>query len=441
MQEISLEKYLANISSNPLASAFDSKFTIHAGNSGQAVARENYNKEFDSLLSGSSDECVIYIHTPFCQSKCTFCGFAGTGLDKAELEKYGSYLIKEIKLLGQSNYAKKTPVQAIYFGGGTPSALEPEYFKELLPILKDNFNLANDCEITLEGRVHDYEGQRGLDFIDAGFSRFSLGVQTFNTKIRKAVGRKSDGDKAMEIISMLTSQKKLAVIIDLIFGLPNQSIDDFMEDILKVSTLGVDGLDIYQLNVLKSTNLGKAIESGKDMNIAALSEQGEYYARAKEYFLTNKWKQLSLCHFSPNTREKNVYNAFMKSRKDCISIGAGAGGSINGYRFFRGTNLENYYKNLDSGIALPDMITAPVPHFKMITFIISQIEQGYLNLECIKNYNIAFYNVLMKLVKNWEEAKLVFIEKDYMNLTTAGMYWGVNLSQSILNVLSQIEEK
>lgn len=441
MQELNTENYLAKPSSNPLAKAFDKKFTIHAGNSGQAIVRENYEEEFNSLLKKSSKEAVIYIHTPFCQSKCTFCGFAGSGLDKAELEKYGSYLKKEVKLLGQSAYAKNTPIQAIYFGGGTPSALEPEFFKEFLPLLKENFNLANDCEITLEGRVHDYEGQRGLDFIDAGFSRFSLGVQTFNTKIRKAVGRKSDGDKAMEIISMLTAQKKLAVIIDLIFGLPEQNLEDFMEDICKATSLEIDGLDIYQLNVLKSTKLGKDLETGKDIKLVALNEQGEYYARAKEYFLENKWRQLSLCHFSPNTREKNVYNAFMKARKDCISIGAGAGGSIDGYRFFRGTNKENYYKNIDQNILLPDMLTKPVPHFKMITFIISQIEQGYLNLAYIKTYNLSFYNALMKLVKNWEEAGLVYIEKNYMNLTTAGMYWGVNLSQSILNILAQVEEK
>lgn len=131
----------------------------------------------------------------------------------------------------------------------------------------------------------------------------------------------------------------------------------------------------------------------------------------------------------------------MKSRKDCISIGAGAGGSIAGYRFFRATNLENYYKNLDQNILLPDMLTKPVSHFKMITFIISQLEQGYLNLAYIKNYNSTFYSALEKVLKNWQEAGLIFIEKDYMNLTTAGMFWGVNLSQSILNILAQVEEK
>lgn len=103
---------------------------------------------------------------------------------------------------------------------------------------------------------------------------------------------------------MLAAQKKLAVIIDLIFGLPEQSIENFMEDIYKASSLGIDGLDIYQLNVLKSTKLGKDLEAGKDIKLANLSEQGEYYAKAREYFLANKWKQLSLCHFSPNTREK-----------------------------------------------------------------------------------------------------------------------------------------
>ncbi|MDR2426797.1 MAG: heme anaerobic degradation radical SAM methyltransferase ChuW/HutW [Endomicrobium sp.] len=428
--------YLVDVSKDVLRYAYKGRLIGMALAQRSAVAKEEIFTKYKELLQNPSSGAVTYIHIPYCQYRCSFCGFAGSKVTKEEGSKYVNALIKEIELVSQYAYVKETPMQAVYLGGGTPSAIEPQYLSLLIESFHKYLNLANDCEITIEGRIHDFEGTRGKDIIQAGFNRLSIGVQSFNTKIRKSLGRVSESKKVLEILANLASYNRAAIIIDLIYGLPAQSVEMFLEDLKIAELAGVDGLDTYQLNVFENSPLKKSILAGSMPDAAKISDQGEFYKSAYEYLTKNHWHQLSLNHYGKTSRERNIYNPWVKRKAGCLGIGAGAGGSINGWSYYRMPAAQRYIENINIGIFSPDSLSTPNSHLALSNKITEQMEKGYLNTEEIFAINADFKAKLAPYLENWLQAKLVEFDGKYMNLTTAGKFWGVNLTRAVTDILT-----
>ncbi|MDR1941161.1 MAG: heme anaerobic degradation radical SAM methyltransferase ChuW/HutW [Endomicrobium sp.] len=429
------DKYLVDLSKDSLQYAFDGKF-VGSGVRPAAVAKEEIESKYKEILQNtSSNGCVVYIHIPFCQQQCSFCGFAGSRATKEEGRLYINALIKEIELISQYQYPAKTPVQAIYLGGGTPSAIEPEYLNILVENCRKYFNLANDCEITLEGRTHDFEGERGRELANSGFSRFSIGVQTFDTKIRKTLGRVSEKEKVIEILADLASYNKAAVIIDLMYALPAQSVEMFIEDLKMAASAKIDGLDTYRLKVFEDSRLKKAILTGSIAQTPELSMQGAFYKAAYDWLIYNQWYQISLNHYARTHRERNIYNSWVKKKAGCIAIGAGAGGSIDGWSYYRAPVAQKYIKSIEAGNFSPDSLSAPSEGRLLANKVSEQIENGYLNVSELFAIDKNFSEKLSPYLENWSKANLIKLNDNYANLTTAGKFWGVNITQAIINIL------
>ena len=143
----------------------------------------------NSDLSGKKR--LIYIHIPFCDIHCQFCGFYQNPLKKFDTKTYIDYLLQEISLEINNKAMQSAPIHAIYFGGGTPSALAAGQLARVISYFKQHAPLAPDCEITVEGRISDFDEDKIDSYIEAGANRFSIGIQTFNTAIRQRLGRQS----------------------------------------------------------------------------------------------------------------------------------------------------------------------------------------------------------------------------------------------------------
>ena len=157
---------------------------------------------------------ILYIHYPFCRSRCSFCPFFSCVGTAAERRDYVELLKQELSRAEGSFLS--FPVNSIYFGGGTPSDLRPDELSGLLEILHRKFKLANDCEITLESRIDGLND----DIVDAalagGVNRFSLGVQTFDTELRRKLGRVSDRNTVLDTIARLAARNHASVAADIL---------------------------------------------------------------------------------------------------------------------------------------------------------------------------------------------------------------------------------
>lgn len=127
-------------------------------------------------------------------------------------------LVREIELWSDKAAMNSHPVHAVYFGGGTPTALEPEDLKTVLTAVNRYLPLANDCEITIEGRIHNFGDDKIEAALEGGANRFSLGVQTFDDRVRQSVMRVDGRDAILSRLDKLISYDEAAVVIDLIYG-------------------------------------------------------------------------------------------------------------------------------------------------------------------------------------------------------------------------------
>ena len=172
------------------------------------------------LESGTPSGCgAVYIHIPFCRLACTYCGFYKEKADAEKQALYTDSLVKEIRSLADFPYVRKSQTGAVFFGGGTPGLLTPSQISRIMEAVKDTFHLLPEAEVTMESSLSDMTEEKMRAAIESGINRFSFGVQSFDTRVRRSVGRGDSREAVAEKLAGL-AKEKAGMVIDLIYGLP-----------------------------------------------------------------------------------------------------------------------------------------------------------------------------------------------------------------------------
>ena len=226
-----LERYFAREGVDPLPYAFEGKIAVHPGLGGSGVEKQDFEATLEPLLAEPrTGKTVAYIHVPFCETHCLYCGFYNKAYREDESRIYADALIQELRLWRGRPGQDAGPVHAVYMGGGTPTALQADDLRRILKEVRAVLPLANDCEITVEGRLSNFGPDKMEACFEGGANRFSLGVQSFDTEIRQAMGRVSDRDTLIRQLQLLQSYDQAAVIVDLIYGFPMQTMERWLAE-------------------------------------------------------------------------------------------------------------------------------------------------------------------------------------------------------------------
>lgn len=445
-----LDHWVGGTRTTALSRAFPVKKAVHAGMSGQAVPVESTAPLLQHLRSQPrSGTSAAYVHLPYCESKCLYCGFFGGKYSPEKGDAYVQSLLWEIEAEGAYASTGTAPIHALYLGGGTPTALSAKALRLLLTTLRRTLPLANDCEITVEGRVHNFGADKIEACLEGGANRFSLGVQTFHTALRRSLGRFADKDTVIRHLEALAAYDQAAIVIDLIYGLPGQSVAQWEDDIRTFLALPIDGVDLYQLNVFPHSALAKTIAAGRLAPTAPLHEQGGYFMAGHTLMQQARMKRLSMSHWSRNTRERNLYNPLAKTRADCLHFGAGAGGALHGYFMANTPTADAYMERCREGGKPVSMIMAPPRELAAMRCVLQHMEECRLNMDelgqalspCLSHEGKANAMPLFApLLDNWEEAGLITRDGPWMELTLAGQFWQVNITQALLGWQRSIVE-
>ncbi|EKN5911798.1 TPA: heme anaerobic degradation radical SAM methyltransferase ChuW/HutW [Yersinia enterocolitica] len=376
---------------------------------------------------------LLYLHIPFCATHCTFCGFYQNPLQTDSTARYTDYLLRELSMEASSPLLQGGPIHAIYFGGGTPSALSAQQLHNIISQLRKSLPLAPDCEITVEGRIFNFDDERIDACLEAGANRFSVGVQTFNTRIRQRMGRKASRDEAIHFLTNLASRDRAAVVCDLMFGLPHQTPETWQEDLAIVRRLPLDGVDLYALNLLPTTPLAKSVENNR-IELPTLAQQCDFYCSGAESLAQAGWHQLSNSHWARTTRERNLYNLLIKQGADCLALGSGAGGSLQGHAYMQHRSLDNYYRLIDSGQKPLMMMTQASGEHPWRAKLQSGIEVGRLDLSEL----ITDPYPLMPLIAQWHQSHLLKDDSFCLRLTDSGRFWASNIMQALQNIIPSL---
>ena len=233
------------------------------------------------------DVDAIYIHIPFCDKKCEYCDFCTFVRMEKEYRKYIDYLIREIRMYPKFTY------DTIYFGGGTPSVLPVEMIREIMQELEWTEN----AEITLELNPTDMTLEKLKEIREIGINRLSIGIQSFQNHVLKFIGRQHSSDDAVNVYRMAREAGFSNITVDLMFGIPNQSIEDLQRDLNILKELKPENVSIYSLIWEEGTvfwsKLQKGILSEIDQDVEA-----QMYEMIIEFFNENGYCHYEISNFA-----------------------------------------------------------------------------------------------------------------------------------------------
>ncbi len=441
-----ISRFFAREGVDPLRHAFEKKTAVHAGAGGTYLEGKAAIQAAWDASAGKSDASrlrVVYMHIPFCRGRCRFCGFYMYNLKDDSSRVYTDALLDEIRQCAELPAVADAPILAVYLGGGTPTELEAEDLERLLGGIYRYLPLSNDCEITVEGRVDGFTDEKMNACIRGGANRFSLGVQTFNTEVRRLMGRRASREKILDRLSRLTALNQAATVIDLIYGFPGQTMDIWEKDVRTfLDETDLDGCDMYQLNVFQGGPLATAIEEGKIEPAADIPAQAEMFSLGRRLAQKAHLKRLSMCHWARSTRERNRYNSFTRYGATCIPIGCGAGGRLSGHYFFQEGDLKEYYRRVGEG-EKPVATAMKLPeHSPLFRELVGRMEEGAVDLVSLgKRHGLDLMGLFGPLLSQWERTGLVRLdEDDWVELTEAGEFWNVNMAQALIDYLLLVTE-
>ncbi|MCO5091353.1 heme anaerobic degradation radical SAM methyltransferase ChuW/HutW [Bosea sp. (in: a-proteobacteria)] len=431
--------YFARIGPNPLRDAFEARRAVMPARGGGPVEPDEVQGRWRSLLAQASErgKRLAYIHVPFCANHCLFCGFYRNAYVGAQASGYVDLVIEEIGREAGAAAIAGVPVHAVYLGGGTPSALSADELSRLLKAVRASLPLAPDCEITVEGRIIHFDPEKIDACLEAGANRFSIGVQSFDTQVRRRQGRRSTREEAIRFLADLRARDRAALVIDLIYGLPGQDPEIWRQDLDTAAALEPDGIDLYGLNLIPGTPLATAISAGKFPSIAELSDLGGLYAEGAAFLRRRNWRQLSNNHWGRTTRERNLYNLLIKEGADCLAYGSGAGGSLGGHGYMLTGDLERHAMAVRAGEKPIAMMTGRDGNAALRHAVTAAFEVGHLELERLERIaGRDLAPLLLPLLQQWQQAGLLVLDEGTADLTVAGRFWYGNLVSAFHDLLN-----
>jgi oxygen-independent coproporphyrinogen-3 oxidase len=384
------------------------------------------------LTSRSTEKRSVYFHIPFCVNHCLFCGFYRNRADQVQMRAYAAQLLAEIE---EDALTAAGPIHAVYFGGGTPTALQADDLYALIAAVRRNLPLAPDCEITVEGRVFDFSLEKVEACLAAGVNRFSIGIQSFDTQLRRRFGRKASGEDAALFMSALRKTERAAVVCDLIYGLPGQTMQSWLKDVRTCVELELDGVDLYRLSLFEKGPLAQSIAKGALPQPPQTHQMAQMYAAGLDLLEEAGWRHLTQAHWSRTTRERNFYNQFSKAGVDCLAFGVGAGGMLGGHRFMLEGEREAYAARRAAQEKPIAMMFAPSPAQFLRNHVTANVEGGYLNLSRLEAMTApGLVSAITPLLQQWETAGLVRRKGEGLLLETPGWFWAANLTDSLVQL-------
>ena len=280
-------------------------------------------------------EISLYIHIPFCNSLCYFCGcHTNVANTYAPIESYVNSLLREIALLGEE-LRNKFNVSHIHFGGGTPSILRGAELWMIMLSIKKNFNILENCEIAMEIDPRFYKKNLTTILNKYGFNRISIGVQDFSKDVQTLTNRIQSFKTTKKIVKHFRENKISNINIDLMYGLPKQTVRTFSDTLKKIVTLEPDRISIFGYgHVPWKKKHQKLIGDGLLNNESRL----KFYQLASRYFLSNGYEAFGIDHYAKKSssivqkaKEKKLQRNFQGYSEDSAEILIGIGASSISY--------------------------------------------------------------------------------------------------------------
>ncbi len=343
-----------------------------------------------------------YVHIPFCKSKCNYCSFISFPC----LDKIPAYMFSLYQEISQ-NY-RNEKLNTLYIGGGTPSLIPVSYIEKLLK----KFHFSDNYECTMEVNPDDVNSNLISCYSDFGINRISMGVQSFNDSILSFIARRHSAQIAISSIDIIKNSGIDNISIDLIYGLPSQSLSDFLADINIAVNLPVTHISLYGLKI--EDNCYFSLHPPKNLPDDDL--QADMYLAACEILKTNGFLQYEISNFAKNNNY-SMHNLNYWNNSTYYGYGVAAHGYVDGYRYYNSNSIDEYIEN--PSVSEYAHFLTDEEKLQEEIFLGLRKTQGVFISKINKKFNINFLDKHFNIIRKYSPEFLV-LDGDNLKLTTKG---------------------
>ncbi|QGM29826.1 oxygen-independent coproporphyrinogen III oxidase [Bacillus sp. N3536] len=372
----------------------------------------------------------VYIHIPFCHQICNYCDFNKFYFHNQPVDEYIESLGKEMALW-QDDLAKAR-IETIFLGGGTPTALSLEQLERLLTLIHQYIPLEHVKEFSSEANPDELTLEKMQLMRKFGVNRLSMGVQTFNQDLLKILGRTHSNNHVYDVIQYAKQTEFPSISIDLMYGLPNQTMEQWKESLQEAFRLKIPHISAYSLLVEPKTIFYNLLSKGK-LSLPGEDLEAEMYGYLMDEMKRNGYKQYEISNFSYEGKASE-HNLLYWNNDEYIGLGAGAHGYVNSIRYSNHGPLKKYMQQLEIG-------EKPVMMQKEVTYEEKMEEEMFLGLRknqgvslsnFDKRYGKSLYEAYGNEIEELLEKELLEIKNDYVFLTNRGRFVGNEVFQYFL---------
>jgi len=361
----------------------------------------------------------LYIHIPFCESKCYYCDFYSITKSTSEVKEiYIKSLIKELEL--NKKLLDGCKFDTVFIGGGTPSSIDAELYEDLFNYLEKNNLIFNDAEVTMEVNPKN----RGYNYLnkikEIGVNRLSVGIQTFNDDILKTIGRNHNRKEGEDFLRKVNKVGFDNLSCDLIFNLPLQKYSHIEKDIDILKDYNVKHISLYSLKVNPNTKMNDIVKTDKFKLMDEDEERETYYA-ARKYLEEEGYFQYEISNFS-KAGYQSQHNLKYWNRMEYLGIGVSSHSFINNKRYSNLSDVIKYIEKVMSNESPKDFEEQIGKEEAVWEYLILGLRktEGIKIIEFEKAYNISFADYDDK-IKNLIKNDLLKINMGKLRLTKKGM--------------------
>lgn len=365
-----------------------------------------------------NNEIGLYVHIPFCAKKCLYCDFISYENRNKLVEEYIHSLKQEIVNYKSCN---KYKISTIYIGGGTPSFIDSVYIMQIIKILKKTFEIKENAEITIEINPGTITEQKLEDYKNCGINRVSIGLQSTDNRILKQIGRIHTYEQFLDTYKLIRGKGFNNVNIDLMLGLPNQTINILEDSINKVLKLEPEHISVYSLILEEGTPLYDLVEN-KEIHLLDDDIERQMYWTVKRKLEKRGYKHYEISNFAKYGYESK-HNKNCWEQKEYLGFGVAAHSYINGKRYSNTNDLHNYIQNASNYKCIQIIHEIQNSEEKMKEYMmlglrkLEGVKISEFKNKFVKNPLYVFMHELDKLVKEG----LIQIDEDNIKLTIKGI--------------------
>lgn len=291
---------------------------------------------------------AVYIHIPFCRQRCLYCDFITYAGKQDLIPAYIQALCTEIKSLGLGVGGSKQQVETIYFGGGTPSLLEPAEVETCLGSVQAAFGLDSRAEITLETNPGTVQSGKLKAFRSAGINRLSLGVQSFSDQELYTLGRIHSIEDVYKSVRAARFAGFDNLSLDLIFGIPGQQLVGWQENLRKACELEPEHLSLYSLTLEPGTVLADRVDRGM-LEVPDQDASADMFEMCMEYLTQKGYDHYEISNWAVDEARESRHNKTYWKNQPYLGIGAAAHGCACGYRVENVPEIQDYIDRITAG--------------------------------------------------------------------------------------------